>query len=68
MWIGDNQFIHSMGDVHLSTMDTTAADFDEYNYNRYLRSKRVFNETDDQLIYLKQKDIFTDSNSEVISE
>lgn len=68
MWIGENQFIHSMGDVHLSTMDTTAADFDEYNYNRYLRSKRVFNETDDQLIYLKQKDIFTDSNSEVISE
>ncbi|CAL68272.1 C40 family peptidase [Christiangramia forsetii] len=68
MWIGENRFIHSMGDVHVSTMDTTASDFDEYNYNRYLRTKRVFNETDDQLIYLKQKDIFTDANSEVVSE
>ncbi|MDX1760750.1 MAG: NlpC/P60 family protein [Christiangramia sp.] len=62
MWIGDNQFIHSMGDVHVSTMDTTASDFDEFNYNRYLRTKRVFNQEDDQLLYLKQKDIFTDSD------
>ncbi len=69
MWIGDNQFIHSMGDVHISTMDSTSSDFDEYNYNRYLRSKRVFNETDDKLLYLKQKDIFTDdSSSEEVSE
>ncbi len=69
MWIGDNQFIHSMGDVHISTMDSTSSDFDEYNYNRYLRSKRVFNETDDKLLYLKQKDIFTDdSSSDEVSE
>lgn len=69
MWIGENQFIHSMGDVHVSTMDTAASDFDEYNYNRYLRSKRLFNETDDKLLYLKQKDIFTDdSSSEAASE
>jgi len=69
MWIGGNQFIHSMGDVHMSTMDTTASDFDEYNYNRYLRSKRVFNENDEKLLYLKQKDIFTnDGSSEEASE
>ncbi|MCF4100606.1 C40 family peptidase [Gillisia sp. M10.2A] len=59
MWIGDNKFIHSMGNVHISTMDTTAADFDEYNYNRYLRSKRVLNTNDKGLIYLAKKDIFT---------
>jgi len=61
MWIGENQFIHSMGDVHISTMDTTAAEFDKYNYDRYLRSKRVFNEKDEKLIYLKQNDIYTNA-------
>ena len=62
MWIGNNEFIHSMGDVHVSTMDTTASDFDEYNYDRYLRTKRVFNQEDEGLLYLKQKDIFTDAD------
>jgi len=64
MWIGENQFIHSMGDVHVSTMDTNASNFDEYNYNRYLRTKRIFNESDDQLIYLKQQDIFIDPSAD----
>ena len=58
MWIGDNRFIHSMGDVHISNMDTEAADFDEYNYNRYLRTKRVVGTKDEKLIYLKENDIF----------
>lgn len=61
MWIGDNKFIHSMGDVHISTLDSTDSEFDEYNYNRYLRTKRVFNENDEKLLYLKQKDIFTEA-------
>ena len=60
MWIGDHKFIHSMGDVHISTMDTTATDFDEYNYNRYLRTKRILNEKDKGLQYLKEEDIFTE--------
>jgi len=40
-------------------MDTTATDFDEYNYNRYLRTKRILNEKDKGLQYLKEEDIFT---------
>ena len=60
MWIGDDKFIHSMGDVHISTMDTAATDFDEYNYNRYLRTKRILNEKDKGLQYLKEEDIFTE--------
>ncbi|WBL22350.1 C40 family peptidase [Zunongwangia sp. HRR-M8] len=60
MWIGDQKFIHAMGDVHISTMDTTAEDFDEYNYNRYLRTKRILNEKDKGLQYLKEQDIFTE--------
>ncbi|MGA9327213.1 MAG: hypothetical protein WBV47_14275, partial [Salegentibacter sp.] len=64
MWIGNNRFIHSMGNVHISTMDTTAEDFDEYNYNRYLRSKRILNQESDGLLYLRKKELFTaDSTS-----
>lgn len=63
MWIGDNRFIHSMGDVHISNMDTRAADFDEYNYNRYLRTKRVAGTKDEKLIYLKENDIFNSSGT-----
>ncbi|MGM0933681.1 MAG: NlpC/P60 family protein [Bacteroidota bacterium] len=59
MWIGDNKFIHSMGEVHISNFDQNAEDFDEYNYNRYLRTKRVLNKEDEGLIYLKQSDLFT---------
>ena len=64
MWIGDNKFIHSMGDVHTSTMDTTAADFDEYNYNRYLRSKRLLGEKDPKLVQLRNSDLFMTSQEE----
>ena len=58
MWIGDNKFIHAMGDVHVSNMDPNAEDFDEYNYNRYLRTKRVLGQEDEKLIQLTQSDLF----------
>ncbi|THD67712.1 glycoside hydrolase [Robertkochia marina] len=41
MWIGDNQFIHSSGDVHISSMDPQADNYDEFNRNRYFRAKRI---------------------------
>ncbi|SKB51597.1 Cell wall-associated hydrolase, NlpC family [Salegentibacter holothuriorum] len=66
MWIGDNKFIHSMGEVHISNFDTEAEDFDEYNYNRYLRSKRILNKEDKGLIYLKNTDLFTTSEVEEV--
>jgi len=59
MWIGNNQLIHSSGNVHISTFDTTATDFDEANYNRYLRTKRLLNVEDKALINLKDSRIFT---------
>lgn len=58
MWIGDNKFIHSMGDVHISNFDTSAADFDEYNYNRYLRTKRILGQDDEKLIQLAQSKLY----------
>ncbi len=60
MWIGDNKFIHAMGDVHISNMDPNAEDFDSYNYNRYLRTKRILGEEGENLIQLTQSDLFTD--------
>lgn len=44
LWLGNNQFIHASGDVHISSMDSTADNYDSYNYNRYLRTKRIISE------------------------
>lgn len=40
MWIGDNQFIHSSGRVHISSVDSTAENYDSYNVGRYLEARR----------------------------
>ncbi|MGD8427499.1 MAG: NlpC/P60 family protein [Balneolaceae bacterium] len=40
MWIGNNEFIHSSGRVHISSVDPTADNFDRYNLNRFLEAKR----------------------------
>lgn len=58
MWIGNNEFIHSSGDVHISSMDEKADNFDEFNHNRYLRSKRYFGSHTEGLKYLNKKPIF----------
>ncbi|MET2984762.1 C40 family peptidase [Aureibaculum conchae] len=60
MWIGNNEFIHSAGRVHISTFDKNSPDFDEYNYNRYLRTKRVLNQNDSKIIDLTKTRIFKD--------
>ncbi|WP_194775654.1 NlpC/P60 family protein [Pararhodonellum marinum] len=41
MWIGDRSFIHSRGRVRISSFDPESPDFDEYELNRYLRTKRI---------------------------
>ncbi|MFT4033764.1 MAG: C40 family peptidase [Siphonobacter sp.] len=43
MWIGNNQFIHSSNYVQIGSVDPKAENYDDYNVNRYLRSKRVLN-------------------------
>ncbi|MBR9855375.1 MAG: SH3 domain-containing protein [Algicola sp.] len=58
MWIGNNEFIHSAGNVHISSVDKNSENFDEYNYNRYLRTKRILNQKDDGLLYLTEQDVF----------
>lgn len=58
MWLGNNEFIHSAGDVHISSMDKDAENYDEFNHNRYLRSKRILNQKDEGILYLTEQDIF----------
>lgn len=41
LWIGDMQFIHASGRVHISSFDSTAQNFDAYNLNRLLNVKRI---------------------------
>lgn len=41
MWIGDNSFIHSRGRVRISSFDPNDENYDEYELNRYLRTKRI---------------------------
>ena len=58
MWIGDNEFIHASGRVKISSMDKASKNYDEYNLNRYLRTKRIFKQKGKGLIYLAKKPVF----------
>ncbi len=54
MWVGNDEFIHSSGKVRISSINKSSKNYDEYNLNRYLRSKRIFKEKDKNLIDLTQ--------------
>ena len=60
MWVGDNQFIHSPGleaRVKLSSIDPDSEYYDAYNFNRYLRTKRMINSRQD-IIALRDVKLF----------
>ncbi|MBU2995889.1 C40 family peptidase [Cellulophaga baltica] len=58
MWIGNNEFIHSSGKVRISSVDKNAPNFDTENLNRYLRTKRLINTTDNAILNLKETAVF----------
>jgi gamma-D-glutamyl-L-lysine dipeptidyl-peptidase len=41
MWLGNGEYIHASDKVRVSSMITTASNYDDYNAKRYLRAKRV---------------------------
>jgi hypothetical protein len=57
IWLGNDtmEFIHSSGNVHLSSMDASQPNYDEFNKNRYLGSKRYLGVKDALIIDLKEK-------------
>lgn len=58
MWIGNNEFIHASDMVRVSSVDKEAENYDEYNVNRYLRTKRILKQEDKDLIDLRQVSVF----------
>jgi len=55
IWLGNNkgEFIHSASNVHLSSINENEKNFDEFNKNRYLGSRRYLGIEDDKIIDLK---------------
>jgi hypothetical protein len=49
--------------VHVSSVAKEALNYDDFNYNRYLRTKRLLDEEGQGLTYLRKNDIFTNSSS-----
>ncbi|WP_136465883.1 C40 family peptidase [Flagellimonas onchidii] len=60
MWIGNNKFIHSAGRVKISSTEPGSDNYDEYNVNRYLRTKRYLDQPNTGFINLKKQTIFKD--------
>lgn len=48
IWLGNDkmEFIHSSGNVHISSMDSLQNNYDSFNKNRYLGSRRYLNTSD----------------------
>ena len=58
IWIGNNEFIHASEKVRISSMDENAKNYDAFNRNRYLRTKRILKEKDAGLISLLETPLF----------
>ena len=54
MWIGNNQFIHSASNVHISSVDPSAENYDEFNTGRYLEGRRYLNNWEGNIIPTNQ--------------
>jgi gamma-D-glutamyl-L-lysine dipeptidyl-peptidase len=54
MWIGGGEFIHASDKVRISSMNPSSPNYDEYNRNRYLRSKRIIKTTMSGVSVLKE--------------
>lgn len=59
MWIGNNEFIHSSGKVRISSIDKNAPNFDESNFNRFLRAKRILNTSNgEDILHLQSAKVY----------
>ncbi|MBT0810211.1 C40 family peptidase [Litoribacter ruber] len=54
MWIGNNEFIHSRGRVRISSFDPESEHYDEYELNRYLRTKRVLGKESQNILAVEK--------------
>ena len=56
IWLGNDkgEFIHASGRVKIGSIDQNSSNYDEFNTNRYLGSRRYLGEKDELIIDLKQ--------------
>ena len=56
IWLGNNkgEFIHSASNVHLSSINESEKNYDKFNKNRYLGSRRYLGVEDEKIIDLKK--------------
>lgn len=54
MWIGNKAFIHSRGRVRISSFDPKSEHYDEYELDRYLRTKRIVGEESKNVFGVKE--------------
>ncbi len=50
MWIGNDQFIHSSRQVRISSVDSSASNYDSYNTGRYLEARRYLGNMNGNII------------------
>jgi cell wall-associated NlpC family hydrolase len=57
IWLGNDrmEFIHASGNVHLSSMSESEPNYDAFNKNRYLGSRRYLNTDDKNIMNLKDQ-------------
>ena len=57
IWLGNEkkEFIHSSGNVHINSMDPDQPNFDAFNKNRYIGSKRYLNSMDKGIVDLRDR-------------
>ena len=57
IWLGNDkmEFIHSSGNVHINSMNENQPNYDAFNKNRYLGSRRYLNIKDDKIFDLKER-------------
>jgi gamma-D-glutamyl-L-lysine dipeptidyl-peptidase len=53
MWVGNNEFIHASDKVMISSFDPNSENYDQYNLNRYLRTKRISLEPQNDFSFFK---------------
>ena len=57
IWLGNKkmEFIHSSGNVHISSMHPEQPNYDDFNRNRYIGSKRYLTVVDKDIVNLKDQ-------------
>ncbi len=59
IYLGDNEFIHSAGEISIDSFDKTKSNYNEYRLNSFIRAKRIISSLDKDGVYmLKNVDIY----------